>query len=909
MKPNFALTLSFDGIGLLRRAPDGAPEGWERVGEVPLDVPDLSEALGVLKRSADDLGSGAIQSKLILPDEQIKYLTIVDPQGGEDVQAEAVRHALDGATPYTLDELAYDWTVDGQMLHIAAVARETLAEAEGFAADHGFEPLYFAAMPEQGRFSKEPFFGPTQHFSEIGGSLAALEPDTTPIKIVGIARPPEVAPEPEPTPAPEPVGEQRREPEDSLDIELNFVDEPPVFTRSEPSAPEDMAPVSSKTDDTETGEAEAGKTAAGKTAAGEAAVKGPEAAPTETFTTGPARVEPVEEPARPDVVETPPAPRAPAPETPAAAFASRRNSDDAESTAPKLAGVTRAEPDVVASSIPIDTSDLSEASAPPPAPLPAPDGAASSFFSRRGRAPAPQKEPREGDSKPAKAATSFSLQNLRRSPEPSHAQMPPPNVVPPAASEKQRLTVFGARKDEKPAKVRAIGGKPRFLGLILTAALLVFLVGVAAWASIFVDDGLSRFFKRSDTDFAAMPNAPDETLVEGEEAGLPDGTIELASLDPDTDTRVQAQLQPKPIDPISEEEARVKYAVTGIWVMPPAAPDMPLPVGEDDLYVASIDRDVGSNDAIALPALDFDLSDRGMSQQANPSERGQKFALDARGLVIATREGALSPDGHLVFLGKPPYVPRSLPDREKLAAAANAVPDASMARLAAFRPKLRPAALAENNQRATLGGRSLVELAALRPKLRPPSVRDIARQQAEAAKVAAAAAEAAKAAAAETPEVIPQTPGAVAIKLPDPTVTPGRDLDPNATPQAVARSVKPKYRPRDFSRIVKRAEAKKERVTNVAAVAPKTVTPRIPSTASVAKQATVRNAINLKRVNLIGVYGKPSSRRALVRMANGRYKKVKVGDRIDGGQISAIGEAELRYRKNGRNVTLKMPRS
>ena len=92
-------------------------------------------------------------------------------------------------------------------------------------------------------------------------------------------------------------------------------------------------------------------------------------------------------------------------------------------------------------------------------------------------------------------------------------------------------------------------------------------------------------------------------------------------------------------------------------------------------------------------------------------------------------------------------------------------------------------------------------------------------------------------------------------------------------------------------------------------VAPRTVTPKIPSSASVARQATVTNAINLRRVNLIGVYGTPSNRRALVRLANGRYKKVKVGDSLDGGRISAIGDSELRYQKSGRNVTLKIPSS
>jgi len=90
---------------------------------------------------------------------------------------------------------------------------------------------------------------------------------------------------------------------------------------------------------------------------------------------------------------------------------------------------------------------------------------------------------------------------------------------------------------------------------------------------------------------------------------------------------------------------------------------------------------------------------------------------------------------------------------------------------------------------------------------------------------------------------------------------------------------------------------------------PKTVAPKIPSTASVARQATIDNAINLRRLNLIGVYGTPANRRALVRLPSGRYKKLKVGDRLDGGKVIAISDSELRYQKKGRNVTLAMPRS
>ena len=75
-----------------------------------------------------------------------------------------------------------------------------------------------------------------------------------------------------------------------------------------------------------------------------------------------------------------------------------------------------------------------------------------------------------------------------------------------------------------------------------------------------------------------------------------------------------------------------------------------------------------------------------------------------------------------------------------------------------------------------------------------------------------------------------------------------------------------------------------------------------------AEQATFVNAISLNRINLIGVYGTQSNRYALIRQANGRYKKVSVGDRIDGGTVAAITDDEVRYQKGGRMIALEMPR-
>ena len=300
-----------------------------------------------------------------------------------------------------------------------------------------------------------------------------------------------------------------------------------------------------------------------------------------------------------------------------------------------------------------------------------------------------------------------------------------------------------------------------------------------------------------------------------------------------------------------------------IWQRPPPPLIEPPASRIASLYLAAVDPEVVLGDAFALVEPIEEIAPPGAAPL--PPEPGQVFALDERGLVIATPEGALTPDGILVILGRPARVPPTRPTTAIVA------PDAEMAlALAGKTPRPRPADLIERNERAQLGGRTRLELAKLKPRARPTS----AQQSALAA--------------AET----------------------------SPSPLAVAVSRAPSRRPDDFAAIVAAAQqALAERpetetavvAASAAVVAP--VQPTIPSSASIARQATIEDAINLRRLNLIGVYGSASDRRALIRLPSGRYVKVQVGDRIDGGQVAAIGEDEIRYVKGGKTQTLKMPSS
>ncbi|MFT6089327.1 hypothetical protein [Sulfitobacter sp.] len=833
MKPNFALSLSVEGIRLLHRSAGG----WHSIGDVSFDADDMPAELAMLRKTAAALEPGGVRTKLLIPNDQIKFMTLETPGLSDAARISEARRALEGATPYAVDDLAFDISSDGAQTHIAAVARETLAEAEAFATAHRFHPVSFVAQPDDAVFRGEPFFGPTKASETLLDQGDAVEPDEDPVVVRG----PDVPPL-----------EDAPVKEDGADDDA--AEHPPLTDTEEEAEPE------AKQADTEQPAPELAKAAA--------APKTPEA---------PALVYPSAEPA---------------------AFSSRR-----KATVPSAGTATRAPTNTTVPSVSTPVAAEKTAAIPATPAITAP-----------GLVPDSRSLSTTPDEKPKTKKLGFLARRTQPQPPTAAAFRDAANAPSAPASEAEKMTIFGARKSN------GVGGKPRFLGLLLTAALLVFLAGVAAWASVFLDDGvsLSRLFSSRDT--TAVASAPVETsdpvpaaTVEGTDdptalaasiaTPAPLGEERVAFLDPsltDEDGAVLDALRvPELAQPrvLSQQEIEAKYATSGIWALAPDTPTAPAMVTLDDLYMTSIDPVSTANDAVALPALASFGGDEFDFAPSSPAPSGTTFALDNSGMVIPTPDGALNADGVKVIAGRPPVEPPQGVTRS--AQAPEPVDEAPQSQaLLRLRPVERPNGLVESNERSNLGGLTRSELASRRPTLRPISV-----QEAAAAALEPAA-----------PEAVAAASAAASASLASLAALPSKPTGPilnNVTRYAVKASARPDTRPDNFARIVQRAERSKPepiQVASTASVAPRTVKPDLPSKASVAKQATVKNAIKLRGINLIGVYGKTSSRRALVRLANGRYQKVTVGDRLDGGRVSAIGESELRYTRSGREVVLKMPR-
>lgn len=496
-------------------------------------------------------------------------------------------------------------------------------------------------------------------------------------------------------------------------------------------------------------------------------------------------------------------------------------------------------------------------------------------------------------------------------------------------------------------------GKPRFLGLILTGILLLLLAIVAAWSSFFlaqndspaVDEAVVSSADQGGASGATdIPAADEEMLadLESEADAVPDT--------PPVETQDAATVSaPPPVEPeVSTSDTANAEPVAeplAANVQPPAAEPAPQTgvetdtavaaqpgiEGQDEIFLAGMDAPPAFSDPLVLTAPAA-VGDVLPGPQMPPPPFGTVYQFDENGMIKPTAEGIETPEGVRLVAGKPPVLPPQRPAAIEAAAAPTPAPEvptiaavttptsaevtpeqtfAADPALRDARPRVRPeglapAAPAGGEDDASLAPAEGSRFASLRPRLRPETILaagEAARRESEAASLAiqAAAAAAAQSVVEEQAQRANNSPMAVTVsRVPAPRP---RDLS-KAVEVAVAAATR-QSEPRAAAKPQDTAEEEADSEPEVTVSA----SPRIPTRANVAKQATFVNAINLSKTNLIGVYGTQSKRYALIRQSNGRYKKVRVGDSVDGGKVQAITANEVRYQKGGRLLSLTMPKT
>ena len=923
MKPNFALDLRHEGINLLHRSKGG----WTLVGSVALDDPDMGTRLEDMRRSAAMLESGGVTSKIIIPDSQILYTT-VDAPGPDDIAREVqIRNALDGLTPYPVGELVFDWRAQGDKARVAVLARETMDEAEAFVAQYKFNPVSFAARPARGVFSGEPFFGKTRASAKILPPGERIEPDATPVpRNPGAATLPETARvEPDSVATQEPAVDPAMVPEPVSDP-VPDATKPQVTAENDPFAELDQLAATLSADEIEPPAQKAPPRPRRKRTSSDQNVAPPQLAPFpptsdevgNTPQPAPRPVTPADHPSAlppvgPEDLSAEPANEA-APQQNPVSFSSRRRAEAAPAApssrvagmAPRIA-VPAARPAVAPPDLPKPSAPIvpTQQAKPQTIPMPPPPSGTGSDRRRTEMAAALAKPlPRAGETPEAKdkgpgllarigagakqvlgtqaakradrkaRAAEAALTNTPRQPQPAEPAKPARKsffggASAPSETDKKRdaeaeaLTVFGARKGQTQPD------RPKYLGLVLTLILLIIMAGVALWSGYVVDDGKTALFNPG-----------------------PEVTTEPASdpvTTPDAATTNTAEV-------LTPEAAQARYAATGIWQRAPDLPDEPQASRLDNLDTQGLAESVSGRTAAPLPDNDLEaVGDLALAEPVPPPPPGTTFDLDPNGLVVPTPQGALSPTGILVYKGRPAKVPPAPPAGlfPTLAPEAAPAPDAAAGAGTAATGNAVDAAVDAALGAATNAAEeppfALPGVPARRPSPRPATIPDLPDPVVTPTDTP------------EPPATTPDDNAAIDAAVEDVI----QAAFVNATELAVPASRKPAERPADFARLVSAAQSSASDGSQVIA-ASAAVIPSIPTAASVATQATTRNALNLRRINLIGIYGSNTSRRALVRLDNGRYVKVEVGDRLDGGKVTSISAANLTYQKGRRAYKLEV---
>ncbi|MCA3436772.1 MAG: hypothetical protein INF48_05560 [Rhodobacter sp.] len=958
MKPNFALNFTDDAVTLLHRT----VRGWMEVGRVAFDDPGMEAGLAFLRASALGLEPRGMTTKLVIPNSQIRYMTL--PAAGPDAASRhaQVRRELEGKTPYGVDELVFDWWGTGPGLQVAVVARETLAEAEAFATAHRLNPLSFVAIPGAGQFGAEPWFGPTVLSESLLAPGEKVDRDQDPVQIAGhlpraqvpaetaSARQADVSVAPVDDPGPLPAdGIAAEEPAKTMpppDAALeglalseppDAADEPAKAMTPQDAAAEAPAPA----EPPETGaQAESAPAAghaprmdAGTLESGVVQVSAPGTAPVQTIAAE------VTADRIPDEAESsPPVERAPqiTPALPAAKTDAVRMATDPRpgrkavplprpgarppaQKAPDAARVSSAGPARLVSVSAGGTYSARSVAAGRDRPVEARDGPArtGAMITAAGTAP-----PRE------RKLAVVTKQESDPGPDRSRAR----------TAANPSLAQFGNRAVSR--------GRPRFLGLILTVMLLLLLVAVAAWSSYLI-----AFDAGEDEPAVAVAAVEAPTLPGAAPAGPALAELSAAAGDVLAGVRDPAEIAVVPAaksDPgpvaaalpdftVAAADAAAAPGVAAATVVQPATTAAyirnPGAEPQDEMLLARIDPVIPTGDAVALAAPET-ATDPIPPTQPAPPPFATRDQVDADSPIMPPDRGIVTPGGVLIMAGPPPRVPPPRPGATvqpvtdagavaplpRPAGAAGAVPVVyADPALEDARPLLRPEGLVPPETAAPDGAADLADapagrLTSPKPRARPPGLLAAeAVPQAESAAAQAAGASlvgmAGEDAASPLAIAVSRKPAArpaqasaageaaVSVAAADASLVPDTGTLAPAVP---APEPQPVLAARPAEDDPEAAEIDEPEIASAA--------PSAPTRASVAKQATYRNSINLSKINLIGVYGSSSNRYAMVRQANGRFVTVAVGDRVDGGRVAAISERELHYVKNGTTHKLAMPK-
>ena len=767
MTPEFLLKLKINSVSLEEKSNEVSHSaGWVELGHTNFDVENLKIALAQLIEKATVVGELPLKVYAALPNDQIKIISV--PNKG--LMRQDVLESLRGQTPYSLDELCVDWReyADGSL--IAAVAQETLGEADSFLKQNGFQAIGFVALPGGNWGNNFASFGVFDQETDtpvrpsIQYVIAKERPDLEipPAALPVITVNEKVYPEGvsgQQDISKQMILDQTQPKNDNNEIVIEAPYTPLSEPRQQPTQIDDSPqknPILKNSDP--------------------------------TANTKPLKVSLPSQPNKKSIFKLI-----------ARLFISKKDLD------PKTT-----------------VSSATEW---------------------------PEKKTR-------KPLVSF------KNAFPTLARVKLPKRL--ARPKLPKLSPGGDRLAPVETLQASVGGKPRLLGVILTATLLLFMLTIAVLAATSGRDTIARWFNASPqtTKSAVLPVpnvSTQETLPTLSDTNQTPA-VKQSSLPPVSKKTYPAQ--PKQSSNFQGATSKNGSSVNQSPASPPA---------KDDLQ-----REPNGRFAELLQLSNSDKNRR-LEAIAHFKEAGVWVLSPGPSL------GDISTSG-VNFTSKVPItnffnpITAVLPHKKNMAATLSKTEQTKFLKYDPF--KIDPVSSKEiiafiNSDDTRLNQKN-------RPKIRP------------FARVKLTTAD----------ETISNKILLVIPKLSPRSRSKAFQLANAPVGMVIVNSFRPITRP----------TAMELAATLEAAAAPPKIVqasevqkPTAPTRSSVARAATVEDVLKLRKINLIGIFGSKTAPSALVRLTNGRVLKVGLGELLDGGRVTAIGRSSLTYNKSGKSITLNMP--
>ncbi|WP_145991945.1 hypothetical protein [Neptunicoccus cionae] len=889
-KPNFALDLSNEGVALWHRGSGG---GWTVLGHVPLEAPDLSAQVREMRDSviANGPGTAKMRRTVVRVPRSEVMLSKVSLGVFEDEAAE--RHGLrqiEKISPLPMDEIVFDMGEKGfgNMAPVGIVARQTLLEAETFAKTHGFDTLYFTTEYTEREFPREPrfvlkeqataakplWFVPWVAAASVGLAIGYFGYSQMTSDASGYDAPPAVAVVEQPT-GTQAIGDTGAQTAAlSSGVETAPVAEAIAESAEEETAAEEVALAEPEVQDVSNEEDQASQLALQEIAPNLPLVRIALNAP--VATTYPA-------------LATKPVPRNSGADRP---FIIRLQSEESVS------------PVVVKDSELVKTSTLQIAEARRDLPeVAVNDEIVEIIQTDMALAPYAPTEPEAPVRLAALTLPSQSFDPILlgdlpatdrdASPLPETALEPAERPVrPPSPITAEPGTLTPTEEGTPgPDYIVIYAGKPSQ-------------TPPDRPGSAIPADPLAGFSPRLRPESLVVPETaaeepPAEALLSENtvpEETVPQTILELAdpALRP-----LRARVRPSDLDvpapgPAFGPPTIAQLADPALRPLRAKLRPQTLNVPEQIVAVETPAADPSGTEAEALEVAAAEIATEA-NVDAETAAIAQTEAQEAieSATSLALANPALRPQDRPTDLAEDLEV-ATPPAQEETEEAVESTqePEAPSLialadpALAGLKARNRPTNLRVLTPFEMDGLVALADpaLAGKKSRSRPNSLRVIA------------------------PEPEPEAEILVASTQPQNTIA-------SASRFAIEESPQPKARPARLERVVKRVTAEPSDTggtTRTTAKTPKAAVgtvkaPPAPTATSVANAATERSKFRTSRLSLVGVFGTPSARRALVRTSTGRYVKVKAGDSLGGWRVSAIGEDSLRIKRGSRDQVLKIP--